>query len=66
MSRDANARERRLAEGKIFQLRKKAARFLQVGDVEEFNRIQNAISDLQEIHGIVLGRGKGEHDDRTA
>ena len=64
--KNPNRREERLAESKIFELRKKAARFLQAGDVAEFNRLQSTIAHLQEVHGVVLGCGKEENSERIA
>jgi len=66
MKRNPNARERRLIENEIFELRQKIDKHLRAGDTEEVVRLQNAISDLQKNCGVVKGRGKGEHDDRTA
>ena len=52
------------AEDEIFALRKKSNLYLLAGDIEEFNRIQTNISELQ-MQGAVTGKGKDEHDDRT-
>ena len=52
-------------KSEIFDLRKKAALYLQAGDAEEFNRIQITIGELQQKHGAVTGVGK-EKDERTA
>lgn len=57
------------AEIEIFHLRKRADLFLQAGDGEEFNRIQNQIARLQERNpGAVKGRGeeKDINDHRIA
>ena len=56
--------ERDTAEATIFDLRKKASLFLQVGDTETFNRIQSTIANLQDIYGAMKGM-KGEKDART-
>ena len=46
----------RETETAIYELRKKAAGFLQVGDVEGFNRIQLEISQRQQSSGALTGR----------
>jgi hypothetical protein len=55
--------ERDTAEKVIFDLRKKAALFLQAGDTETFNLIQCTIANLQAIYGAT--KGKGEENART-
>lgn len=53
-------------ETAIYELRKKAAGFLRVGDVEAFTRIQREISQLQQKVGAVIGtHRKGDNDVHT-
>jgi hypothetical protein len=66
MKRNPNAKERRLIENEIFELRQKIDKHLRAGDTGEVQRLQRAISHLQQASGVVKGRGKGEHDDRIA
>ena len=56
----------REAENEIFHLLKKADLYLQAGSIEEYNRIQTTISELQQKHGAITGKGKDEYDERTA
>jgi len=51
MSSDAEA---------LYDLMRQSDRFLQVGDVEGFNRIQAEISQLQKTTGTVTGAKDGE------
>jgi hypothetical protein len=56
----------RAAEAVIFALRRKAETHLAVGDVTEFQRLQNIINELQQKYGAVKGRGGKDNDARTA
>lgn len=66
MKRNPNARERRLMESRIFELRKKVDRYLQVGDSETVNRLQSDIAYLQRVSGVVKGAKEREGNERTA
>ena len=47
---------------KIFSLRKKIGRYVQPGDIEEVNRLQLHISQLQQKYGVTKGRGWDDDD----
>jgi hypothetical protein len=51
------------AENEIYDLMKRVNRYLMAGDLEEVNRIQLEISNLQRKYGAVNGRGKEEEND---
>lgn len=53
------------AEAKIFALRKRIDRCLQVADTDTANRLQDQIGALQLVTGAVKGKG-GTSDNRTA
>jgi len=56
----------RNAESLIFDLRKRVALYLQAGNTDEVNRIQQTIAHLQEVYGAVKGAGRKKDNDRTA
>jgi len=56
---------RQAAEQEIFELRKKADLHLQVGSIEEFNRIQTTIANIQQKHAVFSGIERTP-DERTA
>jgi hypothetical protein len=56
----------RAAENTIFDLRKRAALFLEAGNTEQFSRIQITIAHLQELYGAVKGAERKKDNDRTA
>ena len=62
---EMNMNERE-AEDEIFHLLKKADLYLQAGSIEEYNRIQTTISELQQKHGAVVGIERKPDNDRTA
>lgn len=53
-------------ENRIYNLQKKIGRYLQAGNIEEVNRLQRQISQLQQQYGAVKGCGKDNDNDRTA
>ena len=54
------------AEAVIFDLRKRVALYLQAGNTDEVNRIQQTIAHLQEVYGAITGAGRKRDNDPTA
>jgi hypothetical protein len=54
--------DRRDAENEIFTLRKKTGLAMQAGDIEEVNRLQTRIAELQKQTGAGTGIERKSHD----